>query len=59
MSDDAHGIDQVGLNYTRVVETVREAKLDTIYYCSPSADDPTHFNSVDVADIEELMLATT
>jgi len=59
LSDDAHGIDQVGLNYARVVETIREAKLDTIYYCSPSADDPTRFDSIAVADIEELMLATT
>lgn len=59
MSDDAHGVDQVGLNYARVLDTIRKAGIETIYYCSPIAEDPGHFDSIAVADIADQLLATT
>lgn len=53
LSDDAHGIDQVGLNYARMFETIQRAGIEVIYYCSPTADEPTRFEFVAVKEIGE------
>lgn len=59
MSDDAHGDNQVGLNYARMFETIRKARIETIYYCSPTEKNPKHFDSVAVVDIADQMSAMT
>ena len=38
LSDDSHGVEQVGLNYHRTWETVVRAGLTELYYLAPTAD---------------------
>jgi histidinol-phosphatase (PHP family) len=32
LSDDSHGVEQVGLNYTRVLDAIRRAGINDIEY---------------------------
>ncbi|EEH38687.1 histidinol-phosphatase [Paracoccidioides lutzii Pb01] len=66
LSDDSHGVDQVALNYHRVLDFIEEVGITTLYsleYCSdglpPSSSfDPrfprTRLNSVDLANLKQL-----
>lgn len=58
LSDDAHGTDQVGLNYAPMLATIQKAGIETIYYCSPTVDDPKYFEAVSVANIADQLSAT-
>lgn len=53
LSDDSHGIEQVGLNYHRVIEGIREANITSLYHVSkgsPAID--TRFPSTTVREVE-------
>lgn len=38
LSDDSHGVDQVGLNYQRVLESVRKAGIADIHHLEAATD---------------------
>ena len=52
MSDDAHAVDQVGLNYSRALNAIRKAGIEVIHYFSSTSDDCFGFEPVSVAEIE-------
>lgn len=62
LSDDSHGMDQVGLNYRRVLECIKEAGLSEVY-CLAHATDvmPAHdrrfgevgWRSISIAGLED------
>lgn len=67
LSDDSHGVDQVGLNYHRVLDFLDQAGITTLHYLertSPEAHesvtpvDPrfphTQIRSQSVADVKKL-----
>lgn len=32
LSDDSHGVEQVGLNYPRVLDAIRQAGIESVFY---------------------------
>lgn len=60
MSDDSHGVDQIGTNYVRLLDFIQKAGIETIHYADlagirmdsrfPSAG----FSSISVADLARL-----
>jgi histidinol-phosphatase (PHP family) len=36
MSDDSHGIDQIGTNYARLLSFVQKAGIEELHYIDPS-----------------------
>ncbi|PGH34661.1 histidinol-phosphatase (PHP family) [[Emmonsia] crescens] len=66
LSDDSHGVDQVALNYHRVLEFVEQAGISTLHnleYCSDLSSSSSSFdqrfphtrlNSVNLADLKQL-----
>lgn len=38
MSDDSHGVDQVGTNYGRLLAYVKKAGIDRIYYVDEAGE---------------------
>lgn len=41
MSDDSHGLDQVGLNYHRVLDFIEKTGIATLYYLDLRAEGET------------------
>lgn len=52
MSDDAHAVEQVGLNYSRALNAIHKAEIKVIHFFSSTSDDCSGFESVAVAAIE-------
>ncbi len=46
LSDDSHAIEQVGLNYHRLVDFIQSIGLDTVHYLEPHTlpRDPEHIS---------------
>lgn len=38
LSDDSHGVEQVGLNYRRALDCIKEAGIEELYYLGPAED---------------------
>jgi histidinol-phosphatase (PHP family) len=55
LSDDAHSIDQVGLNYAKVLPAIKAAGIEHIYFYNSlaSTDAGVEFVSSPVADLAE------
>jgi len=45
LSDDSHGIDQVGLNYGKVADCVRRAGIADLWYLAPAVDGSSLFDN--------------
>lgn len=60
MSDDSHGTDQIGTNYTRLLAFVQKAGIGRVYYADPagvrkdSRFPSVGFSSISVADLVQL-----
>lgn len=39
LSDDCHAVEQVGLNYRRVFESIGKAGITELFYCQPGDKD--------------------
>lgn len=61
LSDDSHGIEQVGLNYAKTLNCVKKAGIDQIWYIAPTSDTVSQndhrfpgigWKSVGIADLE-------
>ena len=59
MSDDSHGIDQIGTNYARLLAFIRKAGIDQIHYADragarkDSRFPNTGFSSIAVTDLAQ------
>ncbi|EER40179.1 histidinol-phosphatase [Histoplasma capsulatum var. duboisii H88] len=47
MSDDSHGIDQVALNYNRMLEFIEQVGISTLHYLEYCSELPSSSNSFD------------
>lgn len=47
LSDDSHAVEQVGLNYHRVFESVAKAGITELFYCQPEDTAFGRSNSVE------------
>lgn len=60
ISDDSHGIDQLGTNYSRLLEFVKRAGITELYYASrqvPASDSRfpnAGFSRIAVQELEQL-----
>jgi histidinol-phosphatase (PHP family) len=60
MSDDSHGIDQLGTNYTRLLAFVRQAGIEQIHYINPAGVRKdtrfpnAGFSSISVTDLAQI-----
>lgn len=60
MSDDSHGVDQVGTNYGRLLAFVKKAGIDRIYYVDGAGEPKDSrfpnagVSSIALADLEQL-----
>lgn len=60
ISDDSHGIDQVGTNYHRLLEYMKEVGITEIWYADRKATEVKDvrfnagFSSISVQDLEQL-----
>lgn len=36
LSDDSHGVDQVGLNFPRILESIKKAGIEELVYLAPA-----------------------
>lgn len=58
MSDDSHGIDQLGTNYGRLLLFIRKAGIEEIHYIDPSgAQSDVRFPNAGFASIATSKLA--
>ena len=62
ISDDSHGVAQVGLNYDKVLESIQAASINQICFLAPVSDsilpqDPRFpkvgWKTISVADLEQ------
>ncbi|KAK4561196.1 hypothetical protein LTR86_005151 [Recurvomyces mirabilis] len=44
LSDDSHGVDQVGLNYGKVADCVKRAGVTELWHLAPATDVSSHFD---------------
>ena len=60
MSDDSHGIDQIGTNYGRLLAFVQKAGISEMYYADRAAPRKDHrfpnagFSSIAITDLAQL-----
>ena len=65
MSDDSHGVDQIGTNYTRLLAFIQTAGIERIHYADPTGiqNDSRFpnggFSSISVADLAQLPFWTS
>lgn len=61
MSDDSHGIEQIGTNYTRLLAFIQKTGISSIHYIDPRAGARKNsrfpsigFTSIAVTDLAQL-----
>jgi histidinol-phosphatase (PHP family) len=60
MSDDSHGIEQIGTNYSRLLAFIQKAGIEEIHYIDPSGvRNDTRFPSAGFASITTSKLAAS
>ncbi|CAO2652772.1 Nn.00g021830.m01.CDS01 [Neocucurbitaria sp. VM-36] len=65
MSDDSHGIDQIGTNYKRLLAFIQKAGIERIHYADPTGIRKDSrfpnggFSSISVADLAQLSFWTS
>lgn len=59
MSDDSHGIDQVGLNFDRVLDFIRQVDIRRIHYLESGTQEgyDSRFRAINVSELDVSDLA--